>query len=553
MNKLTLSTIVTVLLAAITMGQTPGPSAQGVNKNTKKVAAKAAAASKKETKSTQKTAKATGKSVVPGAKPTAKPISKLQPKKVLTAPKKAEAATPAAPAGNFGGVLDSVKENQAAVSESASAVQEKAPVLSTTKSKEPAPSNAKAESTQKKAAAVGEPQIKIDKTPVEAPADKVSDASATAPQTTTTKAPRIKLISNVFTDTDIKAVIQEMCNSSGATIVADTSVKGMEINIEFKKDTVDSALDKLSYAGNLLWKKKGDIYIVSTSTPDAPLFSEFAETKVYNPHTQPAENLFGLLTRSFTTYAQLDKAANLISVTAPPKQMEMIMKALVAADQPKKQFAVEAMVTEMNTQAIKNAGFSWNWRYFAEGTDLSFTYASATASDLVSIKAMISNNKAELRANPKVIASEGHEATINVGNETYFPLVTGTGQTQSIQYQKIVTGITLKFTGYIETDGMVNLHIQPEVSDAVQLVNGVPQTTVRKADTYLRVRFGDTIALGGMMVTNTTNNVNKVPILGDIPIVGQAFRSQSKEKDTREVVILITPRMILDSVKTQTQ
>lgn len=553
MNKLTLSTIVTLLLAAITMGQTAGPSAQGVNKNTKKVAAKAAATSKKETKPAQKSGKTAAKAAVVGAKSISKPSSKVQTKKVVSAPKKVEAAPSAAPAGNFGGVLDAVKENQAAASAPAPAGQERAPSSTPTKPKEPTASKSKTDSSQKNSATVGEPQTKIEKTPVEAPAEKAPDASAAALQTTTTKAPRIKLISNVFTDTDIKAVIQEMCNSSGATIVADTSVKGMEINIEFKKDTVDSALDKLSYAGNLLWKKKGDIYIVSTSTPDAPLFSEFAETKVYNPHTQPAENLFGLLTRSFTTYAQLDKAANLISVTAPPKQMDMIMKALVAADQPKKQFAVEAMVTEMNTQAIKNAGFSWNWRYFAEGTDLSFTYASATASDLVSIKAMISNNKAELRANPKVIASEGHEATINVGNETYFPLVTGTGQTQSIQYQKIVTGITLKFTGYIETDGMVNLHIQPEVSDAVQLVNGVPQTTVRKADTYLRVRFGDTIALGGMMVTNTTNNVNKVPILGDIPIVGQAFRSQSKEKDTREVVILITPRMILDSVKAQIQ
>ena len=398
-------------------------------------------------------------------------------------------------------------------------------------------------------AAAAEPQVKTEKTPAEQPSEKPADTTAPVVQPTTPKAPRIKLISNVFTDTDIKNVIQEMCNSSGATIIADTSVKGMEINIEFKKDTVESALEKLSYAGGLLWKKKGDIYLVSTCLPDAPMFSEFAETRMYTPHTQPAENLFGLLTRSFTVYAQLDKAANMISITAPPKQMDAIWKALVAADEPKKQFAVEAMVTEMNSQAIKTAGFSWNWQYFAQGSDLSFTYASATAADLVSIKAMITDNKAELRANPKVIASEGHEATINVGNETYFPLVTGTGQSQSIQYQKIVTGITLKFTGYVEADGMVNLHIQPEVSDAVTLVNGNPSTTVRKADTFIRVRFGETIALGGMMVTNVTNNVTKVPILGDLPVVGQAFRNSTKEKDKTEVVILITPRMIQDAVR----
>jgi hypothetical protein len=542
------------------MGQIPGTSAQEVNKNTKKVAAKAAIPSKKEIKSAKKTAKPNVKPPVGKSKAATKLGSKVQAKKATPATSKPEPTAPTAPGGNFGGVLDAVKENQTAAqaqttpatSAPTGVVQDNGNASHDTKTKDDDRTKAKTETTPKLQPPV-EPQVKADKAPVEAPAAKAADVSAPVTQTTTPKAPRIKLISNVFTDTDIKAVIQEMCNSSGATIIADTSVKGMEINIEFKKDTVDSALEKLAYAGNLLWKKKGDIYIVTTSAPDSPLFSEFAETKVYNPHTQPAENLFGLLTRNFTLYAQLDKAAGLISVTAPPKQMEAIMKALAVADEPKKQFAVEAMVTEMNTQAIKNAGFSWNWQYFAQGSDLSFTYAAASASDLVNIKAMITNNKAELRANPKVIASEGHEATINVGNETYFPLVTGTGQTQSIQYQKIVTGITLKFTGYIESDGMVNLHIQPEVSDAVQLVNGVPQTTVRKADTYLRVRFGETIALGGMMVTNTTNNVNKLPILGDIPIVGQAFRSSSKEKDTREVVILITPRLILDSVKTQIQ
>jgi len=383
------------------------------------------------------------------------------------------------------------------------------------------------------------------------PTTPTTTSAAQTPTTTTTstEAPQPKKISNVFTDADLKTIIQEIATSSKTSIIADTSVKGTEINIEFKKDTVESALDKLSYAAGLLWKKKGDIYLVSTGQPDAPMFGEFAETKVYTPRTQPAENLFGLLTRSFTTYAQLDKAANMISITAPPKQMDAILKALAAADSPRKQFCVEALVTEMNDQTIKNAGFSWNWQYFAQGADLGFTYATASASDIVNIKALITTNKAELRANPKIVASEGHEASLTVGTETYFSMVSGNASYSTVQYQKINTGITLKFTGFIEPDGMVNLHLQPEVSDAVVLVNGNPQTTVRKADTYLRIRFGETVALGGLIVGTTNNQVNKTPILGDLPVVGNLFRSTSKEKTKREVVILITPRMIEEALR----
>ena len=384
--------------------------------------------------------------------------------------------------------------------------------------------------------------------PVLTPTAGQTTATPSSPQTTVTPdAPVVKKITNVFTDADIKTILQETANAARVSIIADTSVKGMELTIEFKKDTIESALDKLSFAAGILWKKKGDIYLVSTGSPEAPLFSEFSETKIYTPHTQPAENLYGLLTRSFTTYAQLDKAANMISITAPPRQMDSIWKALVAADAPRKQFCVEAMVTEMNDETIRTAGFSWNWQYLAQGADLALTYATARKADIANLKSLITLNKADLRANPKVMASEGHEASLTVGNETYFSMVSGNSAYSTVQYQRINTGITLKFTGYIEPDGMVNLHLQPEVSDAVVLVNGNPQTTVRKADTYIRMKFGDTVALGGMIVGASNKQSTKTPILGDLPIIGQAFRTTSTDKTKREVIILITPRLVADT------
>ncbi len=351
-------------------------------------------------------------------------------------------------------------------------------------------------------------------------------------------------ITNVFTDQSIRQVISEIATLSGVSILADSSVKGAELSIEFKNDTVESALDKLSYVGNLIWKKKGTNYLVSTPTPDAPMFSEFATTKVYVPRTQPAESLYALLARSFVVYAQLDKSANLISITAPERQLRMIWESLEAADCPRRQFMVEALVTEIKEGDGKETGFSWNWRHFAQGDTGGMSYAKASPADIINLKALITANKATVRANPSILASEGREASLTVGNETYFSLVTGTASFSNVQLQRVNTGITLRLTGFIEPSGALNLHLQPEVSDAAAPVGGNPSTTVRRMDTYLRVEPGQTIAIGGLIQETETRDQQKTPVLSELPIVGALFKSSRMVKRKTEVVILITPRLL---------
>lgn len=284
--------------------------------------------------------------------------------------------------------------------------------------------------------------------------------------------------------------------------------------------------------------------MVSIGAPDSPMFNEFAKTKVYIPRTQPAESLYALLARSYTAYAQLDKSANMISITAPEKQLNAIWESLEAADGIRKQFVVEALVTEVSEVQGKETGFSWSWRKFAQGDDLGMSYAKATTADIVNLKAMISNNKATLRANPSILAVEGREASLTIGSETYFSIVTGNANNTFTQLQRVNTGITLKLTGFVEPGGALNLHLQPEVSDAAAPVGGNPSMTVRRVDTYLRVEPGQTIAIGGLIRDTETNEAEKVPVLGDIPVVGSLFRNSRKSKKRTEIIILITPRLI---------
>lgn len=353
----------------------------------------------------------------------------------------------------------------------------------------------------------------------------------------------LKRFSNVFEDAEIKLVLREVGAATGAMIVADSSVKAEGLSLQFNDDSVETALDKLAYSCGLVWKRKGDMYLVSAGTPDSPLFFEFAQTRAYVPKVEKAESLYALLARPMQAYAQVDKTANLITVTAPKRQLDAVWKALEACDQPRQQFTVEALVTEMDQENSASAGFSWNWRNFAQGIDSGLAYSQATSTDVLTMKALIGGKKATLLANPTVLASEGKEASITVGTETYYSMVSGSTAAPTIQFQKVNSGIVLTVTGFVEDDGTLNLHLQPEVSDAAAPVGGSPTTTVRKADTYVRVRPGEAIALGGLTHVTETNQSSKVPVLGDIPLVGSLFRSSQRVKKKTEVVILIVPRL----------
>ena len=109
------------------------------------------------------------------------------------------------------------------------------------------------------------------------------------------------------------------------------------------------------------------------------------------------------------------------------------------------------------------------------------------------------------------------------------------------------TGISLRLTGYIADSGKINMILKLEVSDAGAPVNSAPTTTVRKASTAMSVASGDAIVLGGLTKETYTDMVSRIPILGNIPIIGDLlFKSKHRVKSKTEVVILIIPRLMSD-------
>jgi type II secretory pathway component GspD/PulD (secretin) len=109
---------------------------------------------------------------------------------------------------------------------------------------------------------------------------------------------------------------------------------------------------------------------------------------------------------------------------------------------------------------------------------------------------------------------------------------------------EVPVGIILLVHPRVNGDGQITLRVKPVVSTVSGFVDGVPQTSTREAETVVRVKDGDTLVIGGLIRDEDVKTMTKVPILGDLPLVGQLFRYHERNHRRSEVMIFLTIKMV---------
>lgn len=163
---------------------------------------------------------------------------------------------------------------------------------------------------------------------------------------------------------------------------------------------------------------------------------------------------------------------------------------------------------------------------------------------------------AKLLANPRILVLDNETAEFKIISEIPYTEQSSTsagGSMTSTQFKEV--GVVLKVTPHLTRDGMVRLHIMPEFSVVSELgaivansggARGVPTVDARKVDTKALIKDGQTVVLGGLRKREVTQNISKVPLLGDIPVLGSMFSDVSDSVKTNELIIFITPRIITE-------
>jgi pilus assembly protein CpaC len=166
------------------------------------------------------------------------------------------------------------------------------------------------------------------------------------------------------------------------------------------------------------------------------------------------------------------------------------------------------------------------------------------------IQALKSNGLFRSLAEPNLLAVHGEEASFLAGGEFPYPVVQGGANVGSVTIQFREYGIRLNFTPTIQPSGNIRLHVAPEVS-TLDFANGltlqgfnIPSILSRKAETEIELLDGQTFAIAGLIDNAIIEDIDKIPVLGDIPVLGSLFRSKEMRQNKSELLVLVTPRLV---------
>lgn len=241
-----------------------------------------------------------------------------------------------------------------------------------------------------------------------------------------------------------------------------------------------------------------------------------------------------------------------------------------------KQVKIEAKIVEISSDKLDKIGL----QYFnaseidketgavSQGTTGSFgmgqsfgkdgpygwfgSYADINANLLL----LIVNGDAKVLSQPNIVTMSGEKANILIGGEIPIPISNSDGQL-TVEWREY--GIKLNIEPNVGVDEQITGKINAEISSldmtsaaAVNIKDGlsIPALRSRKAETVVTVQSGNTMAIGGLISSEESSQITKVPLLGDLPIIGQFFRSTSKNKDRKEIIILITPTLLNEEYRT---
>jgi general secretion pathway protein D len=263
--------------------------------------------------------------------------------------------------------------------------------------------------------------------------------------------------------------------------------------------------------------------------------------------------------------AQLSQATpRVLLLTGTAADIGKARDILAKVDVKPAQLLYETKVTEISDDNKNNIGLNWNFTGASEtigettGKSLNVLYgkfARTPISDLatVTLDALISDGKAKVLADPNIGAIDGYPAYVFIGDTlNYIQSITSSTTGENITTASVQVGITLRVTGKLSNDGYITLNIHPEVSTVSQWVDvtgggELPDIATRYADTTIRVKDGETIAIGGLIQDQDLVNLYKVPVLGDLPFFGQLFRDRQDHHTKDEVVFFLKTSVMKDS------
>ncbi|HFC3853791.1 TPA: type IV pilus secretin PilQ [Neisseria gonorrhoeae] len=413
-------------------------------------------------------------------------------------------------------------------------------------------------------------------------------------------------ISLDFQDVEIRTILQILAKESGMNIVASDSVSG-KMTLSLKDVPWDQALDLVMQARNLDMRQQGNIVNIAPRDELLAKDKAFLQAEkdiadlgaLYSQNFQlkykNVEEFRSILrldnadtTGNRNTLVSgrgsvlIDPATNTLIVTDTRSVIEKFRKLIDELDVPAQQVMIEARIVEAadgfsrdlgvkfgatSRKKLKNetSAFGWgvnsgfgggdkweaqtkiNLPVVAAANSISLVRAISSGALNLELSASESLSKTKTLANPRVLTQNRKEAKIESGYEIPFTVTTasGGGNSTNTELKKAVLGLTV--TPNITPDGQIIMTVKINKDSPAQCASGnntILCISTKSLNTQAMVENGGTLIVGGIYEENNGNTLTKVPLLGDIPVIGNLFKTRGKKTDRRELLIFITPRII---------
>jgi len=378
------------------------------------------------------------------------------------------------------------------------------------------------------------------------------------------------LVSNVFIDTELRQVLQDISSQTGVTIIPDQTVTGL-VTCELEEVPLKKALEIVLAGTGYMLQKTPDYYLVSSPDPKDAGFLSSSVTKSVKMNYVAAKSVANLLSPAFKNYVQADPATETVSITAPATLVNRIEADLMQIDKPQKHVMLDARIVVMERSDLLNLGVEWTWPQISAGIfstndqhekgqdkwpwgvqigygpGLNFTNALQLKLNLLE-----QNGDATIVSSPQVLAQDGKDAEIKVTTEEYFSLLPKTydGSTNfydRAELEKIEYGTILNIVPHIGRNGDITLKLAIEVSDVVLRTDEYPVVTRRIVNNTMRIKNGGTVSVAGLKNNKTYSADRSTPGLSKLPVLGGLFDSKQKSSASKEVAIFVTAYLIPDT------
>ncbi len=378
------------------------------------------------------------------------------------------------------------------------------------------------------------------------------------------------------TNGNLDDVLKAISEQSEIEIVTYGHITG-EVNAKLNDMPLGEAFAFLLGGTKFTFVQKDQVILIGDRNTATPSGQALSKSELIHLKHIKADEVPKILPKNIpTTNVRVVKEQNALLVSGTSEDIVSTREFLNTIDIPTPQVVIEAIVVEYSRNVGREFGLEYGNDPSGETGSNAYSYpfleykrkgedarallrkiTSAVGADIdefigklpdnfyMTLRMLEEEGKAKVLAKPQITVLNGNQASINVGQTQYYRIVAGTSDNPTFRFQPISFGIKLDITPWISLSGQITAEIRPEISNAMGTNDeGYPNVFRRSIVTTVRLENGQTLVLGGLLRSDESVTHKKVPILGDIPILGNLFKSTKKNQNETNLVIYITPRIV---------